>query len=126
MSQELRNTDSGQRVLALALPAVAAPDGANALIVAPFGLKLVAGITVEIDGTALVEAPFYTCLPVGCLVQLRLDSGQINRLGQGQTATVIMTAADAADGDDPVRLNISLDGFSEAYDRLTGAAPTND
>jgi invasion protein IalB len=116
MSQELRNADNGQRVLAMALPAVAAPSGANALIVAPFGLKLDAGIAIEVDGDALVVVPFQTCLPVGCLAQLSLDETQLERLGRGRTATVTMTVVD---GGEPLRLDISLDGFAEAYERLT-------
>ena len=118
MSQELLNADTGQRILAMALPATTSPTGANALIVAPFGLKLDEGISIKVDGEALLEAPFQTCLPVGCLVQLTLEAGHLGRLGAGATATVVMTAVD---GGDLLSLDLPLEGFAEAYEQLTTA-----
>lgn len=61
MIQQLRNSETGQLVLAFALTA-ASP---SAVIVTPFGLKLSDGISVEVDGDFLLKAPFRTCPVAG-------------------------------------------------------------
>ena len=43
-SQELRDQKTGKLVFALALPAKKNPSGANAVVVAPFGLRLSSGV----------------------------------------------------------------------------------
>ena len=48
MAQELRDKKSGQLILSLVLPAKQLPDGANAVVVAPFGLDLSKGVTGEV------------------------------------------------------------------------------
>ena len=115
MTQELHQSGTGQRALLFALPAKFARDGSNAVIVTPFGIDLAAGITVEVDGVALTRAAFRTCLPVGCVVRPQLDAAMFDRLQNGQVATVVMTALE---GSSPVRIDVSLAGFTAASKRL--------
>ena len=132
MSQELRDKKSGQLVLAFALPSKPGKDGANAIVVAPFGLNLSKGIGLSVADTgaataqtkaqldtAKANAPFHTCLPAGCLARFTLNDTMINALRRGVEARVKMTSADE---DKTVEMKISLKGFTAAERRLKSLA----
>ncbi|MGK9286654.1 invasion associated locus B family protein [Sinorhizobium meliloti] len=105
---------NGQRVLAIELKREA--DGAlTGNLVLPFGLRLDAGATLQID-TAAPQQPlrFSTCLPGGCLVPLTFNGEAVAALGGGTLLKVNVQSIDAKD----VPLTISLKGLAAALDRL--------
>ncbi|MGI9365997.1 MAG: invasion associated locus B family protein [Rhizobiaceae bacterium] len=119
LTQELRNKKTGQLVLAFAVPGSKRPDGVNAVVVAPFGLKLSEGLSVEVAGVSPVHVPFNTCLPSGCVANLRLNDDFNRAMRLGENATVVMTALDQ---NQEIRVNISLNGFTAATQRLQALA----
>jgi len=112
LSQELTDTKSGQRVLALELrPAGTSVDGT---LVLPFGLTLANGVTLQIDdGQAGSPLAFRTCLPAGCIVPVAFDAKMLAALRNGTTLKVRTTR----DGGGDMQLAISLKGFAGALDR---------
>ena len=114
MTQELRQRESNQRVLAVALQSTDA--GASLTLVAPFGLLLDAGLKVAVDEAALTEGRFKTCLPGGCVSVIELAVNGLDKFAAGDTATV--TLRDTSNQD--IALNVSLAGFTAAWNRLKG------
>jgi invasion protein IalB len=115
MTQELRQQDSGQRVLALSvIQAADSTDTASLTLVSPFGLLLSAGIQIEVTEAPLLDMAFRTCLPAGCIALSDLTADQIKVLAAGETATVVLTDTN----DQTLRLDVSLAGFTAAWNRL--------
>jgi invasion protein IalB len=115
MTQELRQQDSGQRVLALSvIQSADDADTASLTLVSPFGLLLSAGIQIEVSEAALLDMAFRTCLPAGCIALSDLTADQIGTLAEGETATVILTDTNGQ----TLRLDVSLAGFTAAWNRL--------
>jgi invasion protein IalB len=112
MTQELTQQGTGQRVLAISLQSTEA--GGRVTVVAPFGLLLSAGLTMDVAEVPLMEAAFRTCLPAGCIVVGDLDQAGVDLLAGGNTAKVRMRSQD---GDD-LALDVSLTGFTAAWNRL--------
>ena len=133
MNQELRDKQSGQLILSLVVPAAPLPDGANAVLIAPFGLNLSEGVTLSLlePKPAGVEesaadiakrardpkthADFRTCLPAGCLVNFVLDNSMKKSLRGGDRALVTMMSADQ---NKAINVALSLRGFTAAERRL--------
>jgi invasion protein IalB len=112
MTQELTQQGTGQRVLAISLQSTEA--GGRMTVVAPFGLLLSAGLTMDVAEVPLLEAPFRTCLPAGCIVVSDLDQADMDLLAAGDTAKVHMRSQNGED----LALDVSLAGFTAAWNRL--------
>lgn len=114
MTQELQQQNTGQRVLAVS---VQKTESATRLtVVAPFGLLLSEGVKVSVADVALVSADFKTCLPAGCIAVSDLDEAALTALAAGDQAVVAMVGTDTQ----PVNINVSLKGFTTAWNRLKG------
>lgn len=70
---------------------------------------------MEVDGVSPLHVPFNTCLPTGCVANLRLDDDFSRAMRLGESATVVMTAVDQ---NQEIRVNISLKGYTAASQRL--------
>lgn len=112
MSQQLQQQDSGQRVLNVVLQ----PDGddANLVILTPFGLLLSGGVQIDVEEGQVAVLAFRTCLPAGCLARGTLTDEEVGLLRRGSIAQIQMTSAD----EDPFIVEISLAGFTNAWNRL--------
>ena len=115
LSQELRQKDTNQRVLAIGIVPASGDKETSATIIAPFGLALAKGLSVEVADKELVSGTYKTCLPAGCIVELKLPTEMIKTLALNEKATIVMTASGT---DQPMRTNISLKGFLKAWNRL--------
>lgn len=114
MSQALGDSQSGQRVLALELGSRSV-DRSEGMLLAPFGLRLAEGVQLTVDGTALgAKRSFVTCIPTGCLVPVTFDQTELSALRAG---TVLEVSAIGADATQPIKLNVSLKGFTAAHNR---------
>lgn len=112
-SQSLGNKQTGQRVLSIEL----APQGDSAVkgaLLTPFGLKLADGVSLTIDEKPFgAKHAFTTCVQAGCLVPVEFDAAALGTLNGGKQLGV---GAVNMNGE-PVTLNISLKGFTEARKR---------
>lgn len=115
MSQELRQKDSNQRVLAIGIVPAGGDKETSATIIAPFGLALAEGLSVEVADKELVRGVYKTCIPAGCIVEVKLPTEMIKTLALNEKATVVMTASGTGQ---PMRTNVSLKGFLKAWNRL--------
>lgn len=116
MAQRLQQQD-GRQVAAMEL--APAGDGLSGMLVMPFGLAFDEGVTLAVDGGALAERRFSTCLPGGCLVPLSAEAGDVSRLAAGERLEI---AAVANETGEPVELAMSLSGFAAAHERLAELA----
>ena len=92
------------------------PDGLNGFLLFPFGLALNNGATLAVDGGSVSDPiRFRTCLPQGCILPLVLEAREVDiwRRGEVLNAYVVTLA-----GDRVLNFTVSLDGFSEAFDRM--------
>lgn len=120
MMQTYVSGENRQRVLSVQLAALDG-DTAEGVLILPFGLKLDAGIRLDIDeGEAFGPLRFSTCLPAGCVVPLAFDVAMVAALRAG--ASLSVTAATNDTGQEIV-FSISLAGFTSALDRIVELAP---
>jgi invasion protein IalB len=114
LSQQQTDKDTHQLLLAVELKTPAIDKTAGMLIL-PFGLALDRPVTLQMGEAVVAPAlHFRTCIPVGCLVDLAFDPPTVALLRKGTTLTVRATA----DGGQGAVFAISLNGFSDALDRL--------
>ena len=83
-------------------------------IITPLGVLLEFGLRLTIDGGEERGAPFRICQQHGCLVREPLSSDVIANLKKGSTAKVTV----AAEGAGPIDIEISLAGFTKAFNSL--------
>lgn len=85
-----------------------------AMIQAPLGLFLPAGITVDVDGDMAQNYPLQTCNANGCFAGFPITDQLLNRMFNGGKLNVIFQYLDKK----PFTLPMSLVGFTEAYARI--------
>lgn len=116
MRQELRQGESNQLVLAVSLQPQTDGAGANLTLVAPFGLLLSKPIAIDIAEIRLIDVPYQTCLPRGCIAATTLDVAALAQLlaVEGNKARMTMTATDGQ----ALTVSVSSLGLSDAWSRL--------
>jgi invasion protein IalB len=102
---------------------------AGATVVTPLGTLLPEGIVIQIDGGEQRQYPFAWCSQVGCFARFGLTGETINAMKRGRGANVRLVSVAAPE--QPVSLDLSLSGFTAAYDALAvpeapSAAPPAD
>lgn len=93
-------------------------SGAEITILTPLGLLLNRGIVLQVDEGKSYSLSFQTCLPAGCLARGLLDEAL---LGQLRTGQVLATRMVESSREQVVRVEVSLDGFTDSYARLQEA-----
>lgn len=89
---------------------------AGGSIVAPLETLLTPQLTISVDDGLGKRYPFAFCAPNGCVSRVGLTEADVNEYKRGAKATV--TIVPAAAPDKTVALNMSLTGFTAAFDRL--------
>lgn len=119
MSQTLQREGGNERILLIEF---SLQKGATVLtMIAPFGLAVAEGATLQTDEDTPRKVPFFTCLPRGCVPRETLDEAAIAALRRGASLKTRFTVAQSGE---PVELTSSLDGFSAAYRRLNELGET--
>lgn len=96
---------------------------AGATIVTPLETLLTQGLRLSVDGGEGKVYPFQLCNRQGCVAQVGFTPAEIDAMKGGMQAQV--TIRPAAAPDTPVRLAVSLAGFTAAHEALTVAALGN-
>ena len=94
---------------------------AGVTMVTPLGTLLQSGVVIQVDQGEARQYPFNWCSQVGCFARFGLTQESINSMKRGSAATVML--ASVAAPDTPVRLSLSLTGFTNGYDSLTAPQP---
>lgn len=122
MSQELRQGKTGQRALLVVLNRQGKDKTLSGTIIAPFGLNLQVGLSLLVKQDVYIKSAYKTCLPQGCIAPI-VANGQFEAaLRENEKLIVAMTASDTGQ---PVRLDVSLQGFAQGLDRLTTLSARN-
>ncbi|GBQ40385.1 invasion associated locus B family protein [Komagataeibacter europaeus] len=91
------------------------PQGLRGVVVLPFGLDLGKGVTVKADNAPVGQpVGFRTCLPSGCIAPFAFDASVLARL---RTSKTMQVAAVSTSGQ-TIAFPVSLNGFSNAFDRI--------
>ncbi|WP_420394091.1 invasion associated locus B family protein [Acuticoccus sp.] len=83
-------------------------------VLAPLGVLLPPGLGLSIDGNEVGLAGFVRCLTSGCVAEVQLDDGLIQRFQAGETATFSIFQTP----EEGIGIPISLDGFGEGFAAL--------
>ena len=112
-----RDPESGQThpLLTVTLVPSIADGGMGAVVIAPFGLRFDSGLRLRADDAGAVVLSFETCFSDGCIVRGPLDRLAVESFRSG---VVLHVEAEPAGGGDPFRLEGSLNGFTDANERL--------
>jgi invasion protein IalB len=97
------------------------PEGSEAVaaatVVTPLGTLLPAGLVLQINDGEARQYPFTFCSQVGCFAQLAFTQATVASMQRGRVAQ--LTLASIAAPNDPVELELSLIGFTAAYNSLS-------
>jgi len=92
----------------------AAVAGAN--VVTPLGTLLLDQLKFSIDGNPSKSYPFSWCEGAGCVARMGLTGLELEALKTGTKATVTISSINAPNR--PIVLNLSLKGFSAAFNAV--------
>lgn len=84
-------------------------------IQAPLGVLLTAGLSLQVDAAQPGLAPYKFCTPQNCVVEEPVSDELIGRMKKGSAAK--MGVISALNGEKS-EANVSLSGFTRAYDSL--------
>ena len=82
----------------------------------PLGVVLPAGLAVNVDKGEKENLPYHICLPDGCMTEIGLSDKGIADMRRGRAMHVVYRAAGIKQ---PVAVQVSLKGFTAAYNALT-------
>lgn len=89
---------------------------AGATIIAPLETLLTANLLLSIDGSKAKIYPFTFCAQLGCVARVGFTAGEVDQFRKGAKAT--MTIVPAAAPTEKVDLDISLKGFTAAFEAV--------
>ena len=94
---------------------------AGATLVAPLETDLINGLGVQVDSGETRGYPFSFCAPVGCVARIGFTNAELAAMKGGRNATIQLLPF-GGNPEQPVRLSLSLSGFTAAFDELTAYA----
>ncbi len=104
----------------LKLPEAADAD-AGVTIVTPLGTLLPQGVVIQVDGGEKRQYPFAWCSQVGCFARFGLTKPSVDGMKRGKGGKITLVSIGAPQT--PVVLDLSLSGFTAAYDSLVVPVP---
>jgi invasion protein IalB len=119
MYQQLNDTNSHQRVLAVSIAYIPKLDRHALQISVPLGVAIGAGAIIHTGGYASPALPYRRCDRVGCYVEMLIDNGVVDQLSHGGDSGMVRITAD--DGK-TYEVKLSLNGFSAAHDSMAEQA----
>lgn len=89
---------------------------AGATVVSPLGTLLTTGVALQVDTNPAQQHPFSWCSQVGCFARFGMTEETINAFKRGGSGRLSLVSI--AQPNRPITLNLSLTGFTAAYDSL--------
>lgn len=87
---------------------------AGATLIAPLETDLMHGLGLGVDNAEPRGYPFSFCAPVGCISRMGFTPDELAAMKRGNRAVVTLLPF-GADPEQPVRLDMSLSGFTAAF-----------
>lgn len=104
---------------------IALPDGqmaaAGATVIVPLETLLTSQLRLAVDGAEGKVYPFKFCAVVGCFSQFGFTADEVENLKKGAKATISVVPVVAPD--QMVSVDISLKGFTEAFEAVKAERP---
>lgn len=94
---------------------------AGATVITPLETLLTQQLAMSVDGSQAKKYPFSWCSAVGCFARLGFADADVATLKRGVKAT--LTIVPVAAPDQKVNLDVSLKGFTAAYDAAAARLP---
>ena len=94
---------------------------AGVTVVTPLGTLLPVGLVIQVDNGEQRQYPFSFCSQVGCFARFGLATATVDAMKRGAVAS--LRIASVAAPEQPVTLDISLSGFTDAYNTLEPTDP---
>jgi invasion protein IalB len=122
MSQ-VGNTTDGKRALLVTIQRVivqtdnGTPVPAAMTVQTPLGILLPYGVRLKIDSNDVVPMPLSRCIPAGCISQAPISDKAVDQMKRGSKAVFGFFLTNE------VLVNVSLSGFTKAYNSLTPVRP---
>lgn len=113
--QELRQEQTGQRVLLVSFANGSEKEDLILSMITPFGLSVTSEIFLNADNTEVARIGFMTCVPTGCIAEGVVSRDAADSLGHGVTMQVSMPIKNEPGG---FVVDLSTVGFWDALDRL--------
>lgn len=114
MTQELTRSTDNRRVLNVTIQKNDSGAGTTRLTT-PLGVALPQGVAISVEDNGLARFQFITCVVGGCIAQGVLEGPALQALQDGAEAQVTMINISTRA---PLALNVSLLGFTAAWERL--------
>jgi len=119
MSQ-VGNTKGGERAMLVSIQRVSgaktddgSPVAAIMTVQAPLGILLPYGVRIKIDSDKVIPLPLSRCIPAGCVSQAPMLDEAVANMKKGSNAVYGIFL------EKEVLVDISLSGFTKAYNSLT-------
>lgn len=90
---------------------------AGATLVVPLETSLPQQVTITVDGGSARRYPYAFCNPVGCYARIGFTENDVNAFKRGNGALITIIPALAPD--QKVELEMSLTGFTAAFDKVS-------
>ncbi len=90
---------------------------AGATVITPLETLLTAQVRLAVDDGQAKRYPFSFCTQIGCYARLGFTAEEVEQFKAGAAGSV--TIASAARPDEPVALQVSLSGFTAAWNAMT-------
>lgn len=119
--QLMKDSDGNSVAEVTLIPLQNGNVAAGATIVAPLETDLIKGLGFSIDSSKEQEYPFSFCAPVGCVARVGFTAAELNALKGGNKANLSLMPF-GGDPKNPVRLELSLAGFTAAFSELSDYA----
>lgn len=117
ISQVLENDEGAPLIRAVVRPV---PENSQAVglmaLQAPLGVVLTRGLQMQVDAGETTTAPYTYCVQNGCYAQIGLAPEGLARLERGAGARI--TVYSVQQPDEPVQADLSLIGFTKAFDEI--------
>ncbi|MEX0286824.1 MAG: invasion associated locus B family protein [Paracoccaceae bacterium] len=113
---QIMNDDSGNPIAEFSLFRLkeGGQAAAGATVIVPLEALLPAQLTIAVDGVGAKRYNYTFCNPIGCVAQIGLTQADVDAFKRGAVATVSLVPAPAPD--QRIDLELSLKGFTAAYD----------
>jgi invasion protein IalB len=119
MSQ-VGTTDDGKRAILVTLQRITGAktkDGkdipAAMTVQTPLGILIPYGLRIKIDGDKVIPLPLARCIPAGCVSQAPMLDEAVDKMKKGTKAVFGYFLQQE------ILVNVSLSGFTKAFDSLT-------
>ena len=83
-------------------------------VLVPLGVKLQAGVEIQVEKKKLLNIPFEACVNKGCVAKQRISQNQQKFFIRGSTGVVLIKDL----SNNEVKLPFSLNGFQKALNKL--------